>query len=106
MSCKLKVVFYDVMTKHFFFLFLRCLLRDKEVACKDKDMEIRDLKEKVVRLSCSLRQMEMQKAELIHQVKLQVSMFSIPSDAMPFPFSFLGSKLSIKALRKYPCNKY
>ncbi|XP_028802081.1 kinesin-like protein KIN-4C [Neltuma alba] len=49
----------------------RCLLRDKEVACREKDMEIRDLKEKVVSLSCSLRQMEMQKAELAHQVKLQ-----------------------------------
>ncbi|KAK7385390.1 hypothetical protein VNO78_31107 [Psophocarpus tetragonolobus] len=49
----------------------RCLLRDKEVACREKDMEIRDLKEKVVRLSCSLRQSEMQKSELIHQWKLQ-----------------------------------
>ncbi|KAI9097958.1 hypothetical protein K1719_025729 [Acacia pycnantha] len=49
----------------------RCLLRDKEVACREKDMEIRDLKEKVVSLSCSLRQMEMQKAELLHQMKLQ-----------------------------------
>ncbi|XP_054788474.1 kinesin-like protein KIN-4C isoform X2 [Prosopis cineraria] len=45
----------------------RCLLRDKEVSCREKDMEIRDLKEKVVSLSCSLRQMEMQKAELLHQ---------------------------------------
>ncbi|XP_027368410.1 kinesin-like protein KIN-4C [Abrus precatorius] len=49
----------------------RCLLRDKEVTCREKDTEIRDLKEKVVRLSCSIRQMEMQKAELIHQLKLQ-----------------------------------
>ncbi|KAI4337598.1 hypothetical protein L6164_015993 [Bauhinia variegata] len=49
----------------------RCLLRDKEVACREKDMEIRDLKEKVVRLSCSLRQSEMQRAELIHQMRLQ-----------------------------------
>ncbi|KAJ7958917.1 Kinesin-like protein [Quillaja saponaria] len=49
----------------------RCLLRDNEVACREKDLEIRDLKEKVVRLSCSLRQLDMLKAELIHQVKLQ-----------------------------------
>ncbi|RZB69616.1 kinesin-like protein KIN-4C [Glycine soja] len=48
----------------------RCLLRDKEVTCREKGMEIRDLKEKVVRLSCSLRQLEMQKSELIHQLKL------------------------------------
>ncbi|XP_017431173.2 kinesin-like protein KIN-4C [Vigna angularis] len=48
----------------------RCLLRDREVICREKDMEIRDLKEKVVRLSCSLRQSEMQKSELIHQLKL------------------------------------
>ncbi|KAL3034538.1 hypothetical protein AAZX31_02G200200 [Glycine max] len=48
----------------------RCSLRDKEVTCREKDMEIRDLKEKVVRLSCSLRQLEMQKSELIHQLKL------------------------------------
>ncbi|MED6197786.1 Kinesin-like protein KIN-4C [Stylosanthes scabra] len=48
----------------------RCTVRDKEVACREKEMEIRDLKEKVVRLSCSLRQMEMQKAELIHRLNL------------------------------------
>ncbi|KOM47746.1 hypothetical protein LR48_Vigan07g145000 [Vigna angularis] len=48
----------------------KCLLRDREVICREKDMEIRDLKEKVVRLSCSLRQSEMQKSELIHQLKL------------------------------------
>ncbi|KAK7321269.1 hypothetical protein VNO77_31748 [Canavalia gladiata] len=48
----------------------RCLLRDKEVTCREKDTEIRDLKEKVVRLSCSFRQLEKQKSELIHQLKL------------------------------------
>ncbi|QHN92582.1 Chromosome-associated kinesin [Arachis hypogaea] len=48
----------------------RCVVRDKEVACREKEIEIRDLKEKVVRLSCSLRQMEMQKAELIHRLNL------------------------------------
>lgn len=55
------------------FLYLRCSLREKEFTCREKDMEIKDLKEKVVGLSCSLRQLEMQRAELIHQLKLQVS---------------------------------
>ncbi|PON91611.1 Kinesin-like protein [Trema orientale] len=49
----------------------RCLLRDKEVVCREKDLEIRDLKEKVVTLSSFLRKSEMQKAELVHQVKSQ-----------------------------------
>lgn len=59
----------DLFSLLFYF---RCLLRDREVTCREKDMEIRDLKEKVVRLSCSLRQLEMQKSELIHQLKLLV----------------------------------
>lgn len=54
--------------------FSRCLLRDKEVDCREKDSEIRDLKEKVVKLSSLARHFEMQKAELIHQVKSQVSL--------------------------------
>ena len=58
------------MTFFFFAFLFRCLLRDREVTCREKDMEIIDLKEKVVRLSCSLRQSEMQKSELIHQLKL------------------------------------
>lgn len=45
----------------------RCLLRDKEVACREKDSQIRDLKGKVVRLNSLLRKSEMQKAELVHQ---------------------------------------
>ncbi|KAK7351230.1 hypothetical protein VNO77_10526 [Canavalia gladiata] len=49
----------------------RCLLRDKEVICREKDTEIRDLKEKVVRLSYSLRQLETMKSELSHKLKLQ-----------------------------------
>lgn len=48
----------------------RCLLWDKEVNCREKDSEIRDLKEKVVNL---VRQLEMQKAELIRQEKLKRS---------------------------------
>ncbi|KAJ7006945.1 kinesin-like protein KIN-4C [Populus alba x Populus x berolinensis] len=51
----------------------RCLLRDKEVDCREKDTEIRDLKEKVVKLTTLARHLEMQKAELFHQVKLQSS---------------------------------
>ncbi|TXG52671.1 hypothetical protein EZV62_021840 [Acer yangbiense] len=51
----------------------RCLLRDKEVECREKDAEIRDLKEKVVKLNSLARHLEMQKAELIHQLKLQTS---------------------------------
>ncbi|KAK3038314.1 hypothetical protein RJ639_031410 [Escallonia herrerae] len=46
----------------------RCLLWDKEVVCREKDSVIRDLKEKVVNL---VRQVEMQKAELIRQEKLK-----------------------------------
>ncbi|KAK7282893.1 hypothetical protein RIF29_12000 [Crotalaria pallida] len=49
----------------------RCSLRDKEVICREKDMEIRDLKETLLRLSCSLKQSEMIKAELTHKLKLQ-----------------------------------
>ncbi|EEF48626.1 Chromosome-associated kinesin KIF4A, putative [Ricinus communis] len=51
----------------------RCQLRDKEVDCREKDSEIRDLKEKVVKLSSLVRHLEVQKAELIQQVKSQNS---------------------------------
>ncbi|XP_027927136.1 kinesin-like protein KIN-4C [Vigna unguiculata] len=49
----------------------RCSLRDKEVIYREKEMEIRDLKEKVVGLSYSLRQSEKIKAELSHKLELQ-----------------------------------
>jgi hypothetical protein len=39
-------------------------------------MEIRDLKEKLVRQSYSLRQLEMINAELNHKLKLQVCVFT------------------------------
>ncbi|KAL2489056.1 P-loop containing nucleoside triphosphate hydrolase superfamily protein [Forsythia ovata] len=45
----------------------RCQLRDREVNCREKDSEIRVLKEKVVNL---VRQLEMQKTELSCQEKL------------------------------------
>ncbi|CAN1825918.1 Kinesin-like protein KIN-4C [Linum perenne] len=51
----------------------RCMLRDKEVDCREKDSEIRDLKGKIVNLSGFVRHLEKQKAELIHQVKIQSS---------------------------------
>ncbi|KAK1349482.1 hypothetical protein POM88_054818 [Heracleum sosnowskyi] len=38
----------------------RCSLCDKEVSCREKDSEVRDLKEKVVHL---VQQLELQKAE-------------------------------------------
>ncbi|KAL4566073.1 hypothetical protein LXL04_030183 [Taraxacum kok-saghyz] len=46
----------------------RCQVWDKEVACREKDSEIRGLKEKIVNL---IRQIEMQKGELIRQEKLK-----------------------------------
>ncbi|XP_062097683.1 kinesin-like protein KIN-4C isoform X2 [Humulus lupulus] len=49
----------------------RCLQRDTEVVCREKDLQIRDLKGKIVSLSSLLRKSEIQKAELIHQVKSQ-----------------------------------
>ncbi|XP_043711239.1 kinesin-like protein KIN-4C [Telopea speciosissima] len=49
----------------------RCILRDKEVDCKEKDAVIRELKEKVVRLTSLVKQMEAQKAELLRQQELQ-----------------------------------
>jgi len=65
--------FFVINLTDFFSPFCRCMVRDKEVAYREKDSEIRDLKEKIVRLSSYVRQLEMQKAELIHQVKSQVS---------------------------------
>ncbi|KAL6504271.1 hypothetical protein OROGR_026194 [Orobanche gracilis] len=45
----------------------RCQLRDREVDCREKDSEIRDLKEKVVNL---IRQLEIKKAEVSRQENL------------------------------------
>ncbi|XP_076899568.1 kinesin-like protein KIN-4C isoform X2 [Bidens hawaiensis] len=46
----------------------RCQLWDKEVDCREKDSEIRSLKEKIVNL---IRQIEMQKAELTRMEKIK-----------------------------------
>lgn len=45
----------------------RCQLRDREVDCREKDSEIRELKEKVVNL---VRQLELKKAEFNRQENL------------------------------------
>lgn len=44
------------------------------MSCREKDSEVRDLKEKVVHL---VRQLELQKAEFVHQEKLLVRISSI-----------------------------
>ncbi|OVA10479.1 Kinesin [Macleaya cordata] len=56
----------------------RCQLRDKEVDCKEKDSLARELKEKVMRLATLVRQLEVQKEELLQREKVQVSV-SVPS---------------------------
>ncbi|KAL4273393.1 hypothetical protein GQ457_13G009540 [Hibiscus cannabinus] len=47
----------------------RCSLRDKEFSCGEKDAEIRELKNKVVKLGSLARQLELQKADLQVKVK-------------------------------------
>lgn len=49
----------------------RCELRDKEFDCREKDTEIRDLKEKIFKLSSIIRQLEAQKADLVHELKVK-----------------------------------
>ncbi|CAN8264877.1 unnamed protein product [Cochlearia groenlandica] len=51
----------------------RCLARDKETDCREKDVLIRDLKEKIFKYTSHVRYLEFQKAELTHQVKAQTS---------------------------------
>ena len=51
----------------------RCLARDTEADCREKDVLIRDLKEKIVKFSSFVRYLEIQKADLTHQVKAQAS---------------------------------
>ncbi|KAJ8424414.1 hypothetical protein Cgig2_033645 [Carnegiea gigantea] len=47
----------------------RCMVRDREIDCREKDAEIKDLKEKVVKLSSLARQLEKENAELMHQIQ-------------------------------------
>uniref|UniRef100_A0A7N0UPR4 Kinesin motor domain-containing protein n=1 Tax=Kalanchoe fedtschenkoi TaxID=63787 RepID=A0A7N0UPR4_KALFE len=49
----------------------RCLLRDREVDCREKDAEIKELKDKIVALSSLVRQQENQKAELVQKLNAQ-----------------------------------
>ncbi|KAG2263596.1 hypothetical protein Bca52824_070675 [Brassica carinata] len=51
----------------------RCLARDRESDCREKDVLIRDLKEKIVKFSSFVRYLEIQKADLAHKVKAQAS---------------------------------
>ncbi|KAL0836459.1 hypothetical protein Bca101_088348 [Brassica carinata] len=52
----------------------RCLAQDRESDCHEKDVLIRDLKEKIVKFSNFVRYLEIQKADLAHQVKAQLPM--------------------------------
>ncbi|KAG5045439.1 hypothetical protein JHK82_014828 [Glycine max] len=67
---------------------------------REKDMEIRDLKEKFVGLSYSLRQLDMIKAELSHKLKLQ-------SDALKRYSEYVGdseySDLNVGGHKYYLC---
>ncbi|GAA0144720.1 microtubule binding motor protein [Lithospermum erythrorhizon] len=47
----------------------RCQLKDQEISCREKDSEIRDLKEKVVNLG---NQLELQKADWVRREKLMI----------------------------------
>lgn len=47
----------------------RCMVRDREIDCREKDAEIKDLKEKVVKLSSLARQLEKENDELMHQIQ-------------------------------------
>ncbi|KAL9272639.1 Kinesin-like protein [Drosera capensis] len=51
----------------------RCMLHDREVDCREKDSENSELKEKIVKLSGHIKQLELQKSELIHQLQPQMS---------------------------------
>lgn len=51
------------------------------MSCREKDSEVSDLKEKVVHF---VRQLEMQKAEFIHQEKLLVRISAIHCTSMLF----------------------
>lgn len=78
----------------------RCSVRDIEVASREKDLEIRDLKQKVVKLSSYTRQLEMQKVELIRQMKLQSSRMNYSmKSAFDFPIDpNVGHKYDLRKL--------
>lgn len=45
------------------------MVRDRELDCREKDSEIKDLKEKVVKLNGFVRQLEKQNAEVKQQMQ-------------------------------------
>ncbi|KAL9229220.1 hypothetical protein vseg_004708 [Gypsophila vaccaria] len=47
----------------------RCMIRDREIDGREKDSEIKDLKEKVVKLNSLARKLEKQNADLEHQMQ-------------------------------------
>ncbi|XP_057533119.1 kinesin-like protein KIN-4C [Amaranthus tricolor] len=47
----------------------RCMVRDRELDCREKDSEIKDLKEKVVKLNGCVKQLEKQNSELKQQLQ-------------------------------------
>ncbi|KAJ0238138.1 Kinesin-like protein KIN-4C [Hirschfeldia incana] len=51
----------------------RCVARDQVSDCREKDVLIRDLKEKIVKFSSFVRHLKIQKADLLDQVKAQAS---------------------------------
>ncbi|KMT00214.1 hypothetical protein BVRB_1g020280 [Beta vulgaris subsp. vulgaris] len=53
----------------------RCMARDRELDCREKDSEIKDLKEKVVKLNSFVRQMEKQNAELKLQMQQVIAVY-------------------------------
>ncbi|GAB4844185.1 hypothetical protein Ancab_037551 [Ancistrocladus abbreviatus] len=57
----------------------RCMLRDREIDCGEKDTEIKELKEKIFKLNGLGRQLEMQKAELIRQLQQKMSVNKEPN---------------------------
>lgn len=51
-------------------LLIRCQLQDNVSAFSEKNSEIRELKEKIVLLNCSLRELEAQNSEMHLQDKV------------------------------------
>ncbi|KAK9130015.1 hypothetical protein Sjap_010502 [Stephania japonica] len=77
----------------------RCLVRDKELDCRERDSVIRELKGKIVRLTSLARQLEAQNQDLLNQQKLQKL---IPKDSLRISSSRDGGH--IYDLRKGPRN--
>ena len=53
------------------FIIFRCQLRDKEVNAREKDSVVTELKEKVVRLTGLVRQLEAKVAERDQELKVR-----------------------------------